>query len=260
MSTTQHCDMPTSKISTQHDKVFVQWLQRIGSRKYNNMPLLSLYMQRHSNDGWGSMVAELRTTRVDWWVFIRSHLSREASRTACKRYVDEFVFICQEEPSEPYIATLLEIEDRQLQLRAGADASNLFCPGCRKREVMILSLTERLRRLNEDVSIDARLELLRAEFRRMYIVDSNAITPTRIVREDLEAYLRRELKDEDGLLASSELWGLFLRDVIGHAVTSGGIRCRKRQNSLVSALGLASLGWCESETSSGQKRPRSSLP
>tara|TARA_Y100000592_G_scaffold32332_1_gene51365 strand:+ start:2310 stop:3068 length:759 start_codon:yes stop_codon:yes gene_type:complete len=252
--------MPTSKISAKHDEAFVQWLQRIGSRKYEGNSLLSLYMKRRDNDAWGNMVGHLRTTRVDWWVFVRNHLSLDAVRGARKRYVDAFVFICQEEPSEPYIDTLLEIESRQLQLRAGTDAKDLFCPGCRRREVAILSLRERLRRLNEDVSIDERLELLRAEFRRMYVIDANAMTPIRIVREDLDSYLKRELKEEDDLLANSELWGMFLRDVIGHSVTSGGIRCRKRQNSLVTALGLSSLGWCESETSGGQKRPRSSAP
>ena len=114
--------MPASKISAQHDEAFVQWLQRIGARKYGGSSVLSLYMKRRDTDAWAGMVGHLRTSRVDWWVFLRNHLSRDAVRSARKRYVDAFVFICQEEPSEPYIDTLLEIEDRQLQLRAGTDA------------------------------------------------------------------------------------------------------------------------------------------
>ena len=247
--------MPPTKTSSGHDELFVRWLQRVGDYKYSGVTVLAHYMRRLQSPGWEEMIGHLRNNKADWWVFVRHKLGKEHVRAARDRYVDRFIFICKEEPSSPYIDALLEVDERQYQMRIGGTAETIICPGCKKREVLVLSLTERLRRLDEDVTIDARLELLRAEFKRLYVLDESHCTPSRIVREDMEMYLQKELKDEDALLASSELWMLFLREVVANAQSGGRINCRKRQTTLASALSLTTLSWCDDDRgSSGSKK------
>ena len=246
----------THRASTSHDAVFVEWLQRIGAQKYKDKSMLTHYMQRHTDGTWHDMLQHLRTSKVDWWIFIRNQMGKENISSARTRYLDRFVFICKEEPSQPYIDALLEIEACQIQSRIG-NTNVTSCPGCKRRDATIAALEAQLGRLGETNKTNERLELMLKEFNRLYVLDEDGHAPRHMVRRDLENYLKRTLGEEEVIAPTGELWNMFISEIttIGGAGYKG-LRCRLRQQSLTRALNLAGPSWNDVAASRSHKRDR----
>ena len=217
------------------EQTFIEWLQAIGSCSYNGKSILTQYMQRKEGSDWEDMKARLRTMKVDWWVFVRGKLSSGDIDVAKRDYINKFVFICNEEPSEPYIAALLGIEECQLKLRITESADIVTCPECKKRDVKIRALENQIRRMNEEVTLDARIELMREEFMRAFKHDPFGRTQRSDLRVHMEEFLKREINDHESLPASCPLWGAFLRDIV-RAPPQGPLRFSRRHTSIVGAL------------------------
>ena len=245
-----------SRISAQgQDEVFVSWLQKIGCVKYEGQSILGHYMKRHSNETWDAMLQFLRTHKADWWIFVRNLMGKENAQMARDRYVDRFVFICNEEASAPYIDSLLGVEEAQINIRMGADKSKLVsCPGCKRRDVTIQSLRSQLGQNTNGPDADERLELLRKEFIRKFVIDAAAETRRLVVRTELETFLKQRIGEEQ--IIDSTLWGNFCRYVtnVTDCSHSGVFRCRRRQQTLVTALNLANPRFCNRDAERGQKR------
>ena len=150
------------------EQIFIEWLQTIGSMPFKKKSILKQYMQRNKGSDWEELKSQLRTNKVDWWVFLRGKMSADDVDTAKNNYVSDFVFICEEEPSEPYISSLLEIEECQLKLRITESVAAVTCPDCKKKDIEIRALRNQIRHMNEEVTFDARIELMREEFRRAF--------------------------------------------------------------------------------------------
>ena len=245
-----------SKASTSNDSVFVDWLQRIGMKQHEGKPILAHYMQRNTTGTWDTMLQHLRTKKVDWWIFLRNQMGRDNVQSARTRYLDRFVFICKEEPSEPYIDSLLGVEECQIQLRVGK-ACTVSCPGCRKRDIRIEALENQLRRFGKASETDERLELMLKEFNRRYVVDPDVHAPRNMVRVDLENHLKRTIGENETLLARDKLWTAFVNEIakVG-AVGYSGLRCRLRQQSIAHALNLSGPAWNDAAGLRAGKRPR----
>ncbi len=215
---------------------FVEWLQMTGSKAYNGRSLLAHYMTRNQpKSHWDVLVKELRTKKSQW-TFLRGQLSVDELNLAKKSYIDRFVFICNEQPSEPYINALLGIEECQLKLRMGVESSDIVrCPECRAKDLEIRALKEQLRRVGEEATMDSRLELLRTEFIQGYKHDPYARMPRSKLREEMEEFLKREYNECESLSPTSDLWRIFLTDVV-KAPSQGPLRYSSRRNSLASAL------------------------
>ena len=202
---------------------------------YKGKCILTQYMQRKEGSDWENMKATLRTLKVDWWVFVRGKLSADDIEVAKSDYVNKFVFICKEEPSEPYISALLGIEECQIQLRITESAEIVACPECRKRDIQIRALQTQIRRMNEEVTMDARIELMRAEFMRSFRHDAFGRMQRSELRVHMEEFLKREINDHESLPVSCPLWASFLREVV-RAPPQGSLRFSRRENSIVGAL------------------------
>lgn len=241
--------------NNKHDETFVTWLQKIGSFKYENKSILGHYMNRHTIETWDSMLQYLRTHKANWWIFVRNLMGKDNARAARDRYVDRFVFICNEEASAPYIDALLGIEECQLNIRMGADKSKLVsCPGCKRRDVLIQSLRSQLGQDTDAPQEDDRLQLLRKEFVRKFVVDAASETRRTTVRGELETFLKQRIGEEQ--IIDSSLWADFCRYVtnVTDCSHSGFFRCRRRQQTLVTALNLANPRLCSRGEGRGQKR------
>lgn len=217
------------------EQVFIEWLQTIGSVPYNGKCILTQYMQRRNGSDWEGMKSRLRTVKVDWWVFLRGKLSADDIVMAKAEYINKFVFICKEEPSDPYISGLLEMEDCQLNLRISETPEVVTCPECKKRDIEIRALKSQIKRMNEEVTFDARIELMREEFRRSFKHDPFSRLQRSDLRVHMEEFLQREINDHESMPASCPLWASFLRDVV-RAPPQGPLRFAKRQSSIVGAL------------------------
>lgn len=226
------------------EQVFIEWLQTIGSVPYNGKSILTQFMQRRSGSDWEDMKSSLRTRKVDWWVFLRGKLSADDVGVAKSEYVNKFVFICKEEPSDPYISALLEIEECQLKLRITDSVEVVTCPECKKRDIEIRALKNQLRRIDEEVTFDARIELLREEFRTAFKHDPFGRMQRSELRVHMEEFLKREINDHESMPASCPLWQTFLRDIV-RAPPQGSLRFSKRQNSIVGALMNGEPPLCE---------------
>jgi len=216
-------------------QVFIDWLQTIGSIPYNGKSILTQYMQRNMGSDWEEMKSRLRNEKIDWWVFLRGKMSSDDVAAAKADYVANFVFICKEEPSEPYLTGLLDIEECQLKLRITESEHKVSCPECKKRDVQIRALKTQIQRMNEEVTFDARLELMREEFRRSFKHDAFGRLQRSTLRVHMEEFLKRDINDHESLPASCTLWACFLRDVV-RAPPQGCLRFSMRQNSIVGAL------------------------
>tara|TARA_Y100000817_G_C16860314_1_gene545497 strand:- start:1166 stop:2026 length:861 start_codon:yes stop_codon:yes gene_type:complete len=221
--------------SAQLEQTFIEWLQTIGSMPYNGKTILSHYMQRSEGSDWEDMRARLRTAKADWWVFVRGKLSADEVQAAKTEYINKFVFICKEQPSEPYISALLGIEECQLRLRVTESAVIVTCPECRAKDIQIRALENQIRRMNEEVTMDARVELMREEFQRAYKHDPWGRLTRSDLRTHMEEFLKREINDHESLPASCPLWALFLRDIV-RAPPQGTLRFSRRQTSIAGAL------------------------
>ena len=162
-------------------------------------------------------------------------MSADDVDTAKNNYVSDFVFICEEEPSEPYISSLLEIEECQLKLRITESVAAVTCPDCKKKDIEIRALKNQIRHMNEEVTFDARIELMREEFRRAFIHDPFGRLQRSALRVHMEEFLQREINDHESLPASCPLWACFLRDIV-RAPPQGCLRFSMRQSSIVDAL------------------------
>ena len=160
-------------------------------------------------------------------------MSADDVDTAKNNYVSDFVFICEEEPSEPYISSLLEIEECQLN----CELPNLLPQShvrIAKKDIEIRALKSD-KHMNEEVTFDARIELMREEFRRAFIRDPFGRLQRSALRVHMEEFLQREINDHESLPASCPLWACFLRDVV-RAPPQGCLKFSLRQNSIVGAL------------------------
>jgi hypothetical protein len=242
------------KVSTSHDSTFVDWLQRIGSRKWGDKTLIAHYVHRNKDGNWDKMVHHLRTHKVDWWIFIRNQLGKANVLSARSRYLDRFCFICGEEPSTPYIDALLGIEECQVEARMGHSVL-VSCPECKKRDLTIAALKLQLKRMGREQTTDEKMELLREEFNRIYVLDPTGHTPRQMVRIDMENYLKRTFGEEESLPANSELWQSFMIDVMRIGASGySGMKCRLRQQSITHALNLAGPAWNDVARARSQKR------
>ena len=231
--------MPSKHVrkSAEAENTFVQWLQTIGRKPFNDKSLLAHYMQRNSKEGqWDSIVRRLRTEKAEWWTFLRGQLSQDQVRHASKEYMNRFVFICREEPAAPYIDDLLGIEECQLKLRLGAEASDIVrCPECRAKDIEIRALKQQLQRVGREATADSRLEILRTAYYNYFRYDPDGRMSRQVLRDDMEEHLKREIDDNETLLVNSDLWRAFLKDVV-KAPINGPLRVARRMNSLVDAL------------------------
>tara|TARA_B100000900_G_scaffold386480_1_gene376983 strand:- start:708 stop:1472 length:765 start_codon:yes stop_codon:yes gene_type:complete len=243
------------KASASHDNAFVDWLQRIGCKKWEGKAILAHYVHRNTDGKWDDMVQHLRTQKVDWWIFIRNQLGKANVSSARARYLDRFCFICGEEPSTPYIDALLGIEECQVEARIG-HATTVSCPECKKRDITIAALKGQLKRLGREQGTDEKMELLRQEFERLYVIDPSGHTPRNMVRIDMENFLKRTFGEEETLSATSELWQSFISDVMRIGANGyNGMKCRPRQRSIAHALNLSGPAWNDVSHERSLKRP-----
>ena len=236
--------MPSKHVrkSAEAESTFLEWLQTIGRKPYDGKSLLAHYMRRNGSDGrWDDIVGRLRHEKVSWWTFLRGRLSPDQVKYASKEYTSRYVFICREEPAEPYINDLLGIEECQLRLRMGDTASDIArCPECRAKDIEIRALKQQIHRMGREVTADSRLELLRTAYVNNYRYDPDGRMSRQTMRDDMEEHLRREIDENETLLFNSDLWRAFLKDVV-KAPISGPLRVARRLNSLVDALNQPGL-------------------
>ena len=236
--------MPSKHVrkSAEAENTFVQWLQVIGRKPYNDHSLLAHYMRRNGSDGqWDAIVRRLRTEKAEWWTFLRGQLSQDQVNHARKEYLSRFVFICREEPAEPYIDDLLGIEECQLRLRLGANASDIVrCPECRAKDIEIRALKQQLQRVGREATADSRLELMRTAYMNNFRYDPDGRMSRQHLRDDMEEHLKREIDENETLLFTSDLWRAFMKDVV-KAPVNGPLRLSRRMNSLVDALNQPDL-------------------
>ena len=236
--------MPSKHIrkSAEAESNFVQWLQTIGRKPYNDKSLLAHYMCRNGKDGqWDAIVRRLRTEKAEWWTFLRGQLSEDQVKYASKEYLSRFVFICREEPAKPYIDDLLGIEECQLKLRLGVDASDIVrCPECRAKDIEIRALKQQLQRVGREATADSRLELLRTAYVNNFRYDPDGRLSRTALHDDMEEHLRREIDDNETLPIGGDLWRAFMKDVV-KAPINGPLRMARRMNSLVDALNQPDL-------------------
>jgi len=236
--------MPSKHIrkSAEAENTFVQWLQVIGRKPYNDKSLLAHYMHRNSHEGqWDAIVRRLRTEKAEWWTFLRGQLSADEVTHASGAYLNRFVFICREEPAEPYIKDLLGIEECQLKLRLGTNASDIVrCPECRAKDIEIRALKQQLRRIGREATADSRLELLRTAYLQNFRYDPDGRMTRTALHDDMEEHMRREIDDNETLPIGGDLWRAFMKDVV-KAPVNGPLRVARRMNSLVDALNQPDL-------------------
>ena len=216
---------------------FSAWLQCIGKKAYDNHSILWHYVHRvKSCSQWHVLTRSLRTNKVDWWTFIRGQLSEEEVLCCKKDYLSRFVFICNEEPAKPFIDAILGIEECQLKLRLGVQQAEIVrCPDCRQKDLEIRALKDQIQRMGQEATLDTRLELLRTYFMQNYKYDTLGRMPRSTLRIQMEEYLKREFNEHEILAPTSELWKIFLSDVV-KASPTGPLRLVSRQSSLAYAL------------------------
>ena len=110
--------------------------------------------------------------------------------------------------------------------------------------------------MGEEATLDSRMEFMRTEYSRKYRYDVDGHMSRSALREDMLEFLQCEFSDRETLLQSSDLWRVFLKDVV-RAPASGPLRIsRRRQHSLAAALSRAGDQQAPECAGLGQKRPR----
>ena len=205
------------------DKKFLEWIKTVGRRKLSpdGPCILKLYVDGCKSGEWVNTVDAVCRERHQWWPFIRGALSGKEISTCVARYIDRFVFIVQNAPSEPYITSLLDMERAQTAFRMGSASTVPTCPNCVSRDRIIAGLRRQVESLTQDArpvadEESAKFEFMRSYFRSTY-VRGDGTTSRMALRADMEEAIRQEYSPDDVLTCRSTLWNRFVTEVVRDA-------------------------------------------
>ena len=209
----------------QHDdKVFLNWLRSVSghTQPRGTCSVLQAYVVGRKDGTWAEVVSAMGRERHEWWPFLRGTLScKEISR--CRdRYLDRFVFIAKDAPAEEYIASLMDVEQAQIAHKRGDQGTAIVCSACAQKDTVIQGLRDQIQNLTRDAEpvgddTGAKLEYLKIYFHDTYVKGCGGSMSRHALRMDLEDALQCRFGKECTMTSRSDLWNIFIRDVIRDA-------------------------------------------